>query len=243
MLATLGIGCFFVVGLLVAARLLAVWYRTRQLPELLAAVALLGIGPLGTCVLGAGYLLFPGTSLMSLFHATGNAIQGVGFAAIICFAWRVFRPHDRWAAALATVASVVLLVDGLGMIVFRAPVSEFALRNHLSMNLKIFALGWGAFESLRYWRISRKRAAIGFADPLVSASFLLWGIALASGALALVVVYATILRSGPEAYMSPPSQLLISCLGVVAATSFYLGFLPPRAYRRRVEARALGAGD
>ena len=242
MLALFGIGCFFVVGLLVGVRLLALWCRTRQLPELLAAVAMLGIGPLGTCVLGTGYLLFHDTSLMPLFHAAGLAIQGVGFSAIACFAWRVFRPNDRWAVALAAIISLVLLVDGFGMFVVPTPAGEFALRNHVSMSLKILAIGWGAFESLLYWRVSNRRAAIGFADPLVSASFLMWGIGLASGTLGLAVVYATIAWIGPGAVLSPPSQLFISCFGVVAAAAFYLGFLPPRAYRRRFGARAPAAG-
>ncbi len=242
MLALFGIGCFFVVGLLVAVRLLELWWRTRQLPEFLVALALLGMGPLGACVFGAGYLLFRDTSLMSFFHATGLAIQGIGFSAAACFAWRVFRPNDKWAVVLTVVISLGLLGDGFGMFVLPVSPGEFVLRNHLSMNLKILALGWGALESLRYWRISSKRAAIGFADPLVSASFLMWGIALVSGTLALLSLYAAIVLIGPEAHMSPPSQLLTSCFGVVAAAAVYLSFLPPRAYRRRIEARASAAG-
>jgi hypothetical protein len=242
MLALFGLGCFFVVGLVVGVRLLALWHRTRKLPELLAALALLGTGPLGVCILGTGFLLFGDTSLMPLFRATGLAIQGVGFSASACFAWRVFRPNDSWAVALTAIIGLGLLADGFGMFILPAPAGEFGLRNHVSIILKILAFGWGAFESLHYWRISSRRVAIGFADPLVSASFLMWGIALAAGTLGLVGVYAAIALLGPGAHQSPPGQLFVSCCGVVAAAALYLSFLPPQAYRRRIEARSPAAG-
>jgi len=242
MLAMFGIACFFAVGLLVSVRLLALWRDTRQVPELLGALGLLGIGPLGFCVVMTGFLLFRDTPQMPVLRAAGLGVQSLGFVATACFTWRVFRPNDWWATALTAGISLGLLSEGIALFAFPGPPGEFGPWNHLSMSLKILCLGWGAFESLRYWRISSRRVAIGFADPLVSASFLMWGIALGSGALGFVVVYASIVLLGPGGHLSVPIQLVLSTCGVITAAALYLSFLPPRAYRRRVEARAPSAG-
>ena len=59
------------------------------------------------------------------------------------------------------------------------------LHHHLDVWLKIPCLVWGALESLRYWRVTQRRVALGLADPLVSASFLAWGISLGVGSARL----------------------------------------------------------
>ena len=80
--------------------------------------------------------------------------------------------------------------------------------------------------------------AIGFADPLVSASFLSYGIALGAGTLGFVSIYAGLLSLEPGGRLSTLLQLFLSGCGVVTAAGLYLSFLPPKAYRRWVEARA-----
>ena len=47
LLTALGFGCFFLVSLAVGLRLVLQWRRTRQLPELLIGIGVLGIGPVG----------------------------------------------------------------------------------------------------------------------------------------------------------------------------------------------------
>ena len=46
-LILVGFLTFFVVALTVGIRLLLLWGRTRQLPELLMGIGVLGIGPVG----------------------------------------------------------------------------------------------------------------------------------------------------------------------------------------------------
>jgi hypothetical protein len=112
------------------------------------------------------------------------------------------------------------------------------LHHHLDAWIKILCLGWGALESLRYWRVTQQRVALGIADPLVSASFLLWGISLASGALGFALIYAALLTLQPGELLSVRIQLLMSGCGVVTAAGLYLAFLPPKAYARRLAARS-----
>ena len=112
------------------------------------------------------------------------------------------------------------------------------LHHHLDVWLKIACLGWGALESLRYWRVTQRRVALGLADPLVSASFLAWGISLGAGALGFALIWAALLALAPGEHLSVGVQLAISACGIATAAGLYFAFLPPKAYARRLAARA-----
>lgn len=47
LLAWIGFGLFCLSSLVVGSKLLRLWWRTRELPELLGGVSLLSMGPLG----------------------------------------------------------------------------------------------------------------------------------------------------------------------------------------------------
>jgi hypothetical protein len=238
MLGIAGIAVFFVVGLLVSLRLLGLARRTRRAPELLAGLGLLGIGPLGFCVLMAGVLLFRGTPLGQSLRITGLGLQALGFVASVVFTCRVFRPGSDWARALATAMIAGLLVTFVACALQPTRAGGMLLHNHLDAWIKILCLGWGALESLCYWRVTQQRVALGIADPLVSASFLLWGISLASGAFGFALIYAALLTLQPGELLGARIQLAMSACGLVTAAGLYLAFLPPKAYARRLEARA-----
>jgi len=236
-----GIGAFFVVGLLVSLRLLGLWRKTRQLPELTAALGLLGIGPLGFCVLIGGPAIVPGTPLAQRFFVTGLALQALGFLAAAVFTWRVFRPAAFWARAFPIVLGVGLAVALFGYA--RVPIgsSHAGWHLHLDIGLKLACLGWGAAESLSYWRVTRARVAIGFADALVSASFLCWGIALSAGALGFLGVYFAVLALRPGEHLSGGVDVALSLCGIVSAAALFLAFLPPKAYAHWLAARSAAA--
>ena len=117
------------------------------------------------------------------------------------------------------------------------------LHHHLDVWLKIACLAWGALESLRYWRVTQRRVALGLADPLVSASFLAWGISLGAGALGFALIWAALLALAPGEHLSDGIQLALSLCGIVAAAGLYLAFLPPQGLRapaRRARERTDG---
>jgi hypothetical protein len=242
MIGMAGIAAFFVVGLVVSIRLLRVWHETHRMPELLAGLGLLGIGPLGFCVLMVGGTFFRGTPLGHLIGVTGLGIQDLGFVASVLFTWRVFRPSAGWARALAVAIGIGLAVSFASFVLVPAtkPYPQF----HFDIALKFTTLGWGAFEALRYWRVARQRVAIGFADPLVSASFLAWGVALASAALGFLIIYVAILALEPGQTLGNGVQLLLSLCGIVTAIGLYLSLLPPKTYARHLaeSARQVAAG-
>ncbi len=241
MIGIAGIGAFFVAGVLVSLRLLGLWRKTRQLPELAAALGLLGIGPLGFCVSIGGPLLVPGTRLAHLFFVSGAAFEALGFLAASVFTWRVFRPTARWARALPIALGIGLAVAlvGYALVPFVSGPPHWHV--HLDAWLKVICLSWGAAESLGYWRMTRRRVAIGLADALVSASFLCWGIALFAGAVGFLGAYVAILALAPGEHLGAGMELVLSLCGMIAAGALFLAFLPPKAYARWLATRVPAA--
>jgi hypothetical protein len=238
MLGIAAIAVFFAVGLAVSVRLLGLARRSRGLPELLAGLGLLLIGPLGFCVIMAGAILLAGTPLGRGVRTTGMALQALGFVATAVFTWRVFRPSSGAARAAATAISVSLLGILVACVLVPNRPGEMLLHHHLDAWFKIACLAWGALESLRYWRVTQRRVELGLADPLVSASFLAWGVALGSGALGFVLIWRALLALAPGEHLSAGVNFAISLCGIVTAASLYFAFLPPRAYAQRIAARA-----
>jgi hypothetical protein len=233
-----GIALFFAVGLVVSARLLGLWRKTRRLPELLAGLGLLGIGPLGFCLLMAGILLLGRSPAGEALRIAGLGLQALGFVASVTFTWRVFRPGAAWARALAIALCASLLATAVASVLAPARGGALLAHHHADTCLKILSLAWGAFEALRYWRVTRRRVALGLADPLICASFLCWGVSLASGAFGFVLIYAALLARVPGEPLGGGVQLVISLCGVVTAAGLYLAFLPPKRWAHWIGARA-----
>ncbi len=238
MIGIAGMGAFFVVGLLVSLRLLGLWRRTRQVPELTAGLGLLGIGPLGFCVLLGGPALAPGTRFSHYSFLAGLTLQALGFLSASVFTWRVFRPGARWARAIVIVLGAGLAVALVGYVVTPFGSGQPVWHLHLDLSLKVACLAWGAAESLTYWRVTRRRVAIGFADAVVSASFLCWGIALSAAALGFLGIYLAILAIGPGKRLGSPVEVALSSCGMITAGALFLAFLPPRVYERWLATRS-----
>ncbi len=97
---------------------------------------------------------------------------------------------------------------------------------------------WGAYESLRAWSRLRRKQRLGLADPVVCERVLLWGIA--SVASAIVGGTSTIAGFlGINFAATAFGAAVIAPLGLTAAGSMWLAFLPPAGYLRRVRARAV----
>ena len=98
-------------------------------------------------------------------------------------------------------------------------------------------LAWGTYESLRYWELLRKRVKLGLADPLVADRMRLWSIAEFS---ACVINVSTTVAAffGIDFAVATAGAFVIAPLGLLAASSMWLAFIPPAAYLRRVISRA-----
>ncbi len=246
LLATL---CFVIASLVVSVRLLLLARRTRQRPELF-----LGLGLLGTAVLGYGVLIaaailrgdqqaFAVTPLDRTLQACGQLLHDAGVTMIVIFVVSTFRPQERWAKALAAVLLGALWGGTLGWELQNG--FHFVGRGNGFWWLKYATIWsyplWTMVESYRYYALMRRRQAIGLADPLVTNRFLLWGSASLGTALATwTSSIGFFLPQRPEvvAVWEPVIQIATATFGIATVALFYLTFFPPSWYRRKVVATA-----
>jgi hypothetical protein len=235
------VGLFMIASLVVGVRLLFLFAKTRELPELLLAIALLGVGFLGFAV-GSAAKLWPDppASLLSWLPIVGLSLEYAGCLALMAFAWRVFHPRSPVAAAVAIALTAMMVAAILGETISGenlryidgGPISA----PYVPLGLSARALGpaWMAFECLRYYAALRRRLRLGLADPLIAHRFLLWGLAIgaAAGGYAVAVAHRLIHSTGILAHAW--SLGAVAFLAFTSAGALALAFFPPRAYRRWV---------
>lgn len=241
----------FVAGsAVVGGRLLLLARHTRQAPELLLGAGIVCLAVLGYGVLIANLLVRGGsfepeqaTALARALSGTGKALHDVGVTLYLVFVLRVFRPEERWARLLAATMLALLWGGFVGSSLetgFRVePVgSAFWLAEYAV--IWTYPL-WMAIESLRWWRLMRRRVALGLADPLVTNRFLLWGTGAALTALATWIASVPYAMVGNLALLettTPAIRVATAAVGLASISCIYLAFLPPTWYRRRVTGQA-----
>jgi hypothetical protein len=240
--AILGLGMLAMIAADAAAgaRLLWLARRTRQLPELALGSSLLLMGAIGyPLAVAARRGAFGADATAAWVLAGALAIQNLGCFGAFVLNWRVFRPGARWAAGLTATGGAVF-VASVAAPIFAAGASGPDYDGgwyYAGLGARTAGFAWAAVESLRYHGLMRRRLALGLADPVVTDRFRLWGIASAATVAGFAIFLAGRL-AGPHMGESPPVLAATSCVGLVAATSLWLAFLPPAAYLRRLAARA-----
>ncbi len=230
-LSAIGVAAFGVVSLTVGARLLLLAARTHALPELAIGIGfvvgvLLGFVP-ETLLYSTD--LVPAAWQLPLTRLAEVSIR-VCAAAIVVFTWRVFAPDAPYARAVVAILLGCMIASHV-----MAPYGDLhaeteAARRWVKLNFvaRTAALLWGTIEAMRYWAASRRRAAIGLADPVVSNRFLLWSVAMGAASFLMgSVLLAPVF--GLEA--SDIRWLLAeSGFGSLAAGAIWLTFFPPKFY-------------
>jgi hypothetical protein len=245
---------FVAMSLLVSLRLLWLARRTRCKPELYLGLGILGTAVLGYGVLIAGTLLrAPGELEASGFaqrglQALGQLLHDAGVTMVILFVRNVFRPHERWAKALAGVMFVCLWGGQLGWELgngYRSagPGNAFwFLRYAVIWSYPV----WTLVESYRYYALMRRRLAIGLADPLLANRFFLWGSGALGTGLATWISSLPFLWVGrPELLLAwtPTVQIVVASVGAVTVVLYLFTFLPPASYRRWIVGADAAAGS
>ena len=241
------LGLFMITSLVVGLRVLGLAVRTRKLPETLLATALLCVGFLAFAV-GTGAKLFieASESLRRALTAVGLSIECIGVLALVLFAWRVFHPGKRWAAALAALLGLGIaaaLAGEIGSDQYLRYADSIPMTGpYIPLGLAARGTGpaWMAIECFRFHAQLQRRARLGLAEPFVVHRVALWGTAIGASALAYAtsvthrVIYGTGLREHGWALA------IVSLLAIVTAVGIAIAFFPPRAYLRWIERRSLG---
>jgi len=236
--AALGGGAFVVAGAFVSVRLLLLWRRTRQLPELLLGLGLGLSGAIGYPV-NAVARAVPTSDLQGFLFALSAVLSFSSQVAMLLFTWRVFRPTDGWARA----ACVALTLIGVGAFLWQtiAPGwAPFAKTERGPWSLtevtQIVTLAWAGTESWLYHRKLRKRARLGLGDPITANRLLLWAISEYSALTITATV--SLLRVAGMPMTNVVIGIVIGPFGLLLAAAVWLAFLPPTRYTRWIAFRA-----
>ncbi|MCC6216109.1 MAG: hypothetical protein IT376_14690 [Polyangiaceae bacterium] len=243
-IALAGLVAFMLTALVVGARLLALWRRTRELPELLLGAALITVGFLCYAVgTAAKLLVVVSEDARAALTIAGLALEGLGQLPLVAFSWRVFHPRSRVAAATAVTLAAAIVAA------FAAEVETGQYLRYsdalpasgpwipLGLAARGAAPAWMALECFRLHAQLRRRLTVGLAEPLVVHRVALWGAGIGASALAYAtsvghrVVYGTGLREHVWAVS------VVSMLALVSAVCLGIAYFPPEGYRRWAEGR------
>lgn len=237
----IGFVAFFIVSLTVGIRLVALWWRNRQLPELLIGLGVLGIGPVGFGCVTFGQILSADheTAARVVFAIGVFAASGGAFSKYV-FNYTVYHPSSQGVRNLVHGAGVGLLVCFFGTWFANgfSAVHNIDTSYFIRTLLQVGCLLWGSIEALRYWRLMRRRARLGLSDPVVTNRFFMWGVGAGAAGVGTAVGVAGQLLIGRPPLEIPWVTLSSSLHGLVAAVALSLAFLPTAAYTRFLLERA-----
>lgn len=241
-LVWVGFIAFFFVALAVGVRLIALWTRTRELPELLIGIGVLGIGPVGFgAVVAAGSLWETRPALAEALSVVGVLAVMSGVFAKCVFNWRVYHPRSGLVKGIVALVGLTLAA----LFGYRLVAAGFGPRNPSNpeqlaqSGVQAACLLWGAAEAFRYWVMMRRRTRVGLADPVVANRFLCWGIGAGAAGLGTAIGTVASVITGAASMEMPWVVASSSAHGFVAAVAIFFAFLPPGWY---VETLRAGTG-
>jgi hypothetical protein len=235
--STLCLVAYTIASAIVGVRLLLRAQRSHGVPELLAGLSYVGAPALGyPMVIVASTMA--NRALAIPIYVVGETLLVSGCCCFLFFTMKVFRPGAGWAMWTAAVGAAVLAWAGFEITrAFLSSTDPLEIAAHaragLTAMVTVLALSyvWTALEGLRYYRMMRKRMALGLADPVVTNRFFLWT---CSGltSVAWISFTAVMLAAGAN-LATNPLNVSVTCAGGIANTVFLLLiFMPPAAYTR-----------
>lgn len=230
---------------LVGVRLLIRSRRSHGTPELLAGLAYV-------CASGVGYPMaivssqLPDRGVAVPMYVVGEILLSFGCCCFLFFTVKVFRPSAVWAVALASLGSALFAWSAYGIIrafVTHVDAAEITAEATLPLAVMVGVLllsyVWTASEGWRYYRMMRKRMALGMADAVVTNRFLLWTL---SGLTSTCwITFSALMLAAGYNLARNPINVSVTCMGGLANTVFLvLIFMPPAGYTRWVQRSARG---
>lgn len=241
--AVIPLALFIVILGSIGVRLVRLWRRTREIPELALGLGLLVVsGSIPFSALGRTPALAMEPA-GRLFFAGGLFATSVGISLMVFFTYWVFRRESPWGRPLLTTICCLLVgsVGFMSVMNFRGDSVELiklAMRpGTVTLVVTILlCFVWSSVESFRYHAAARRQLAVGLGDPVVANRFLLWGVAGLACALLLLVVIACV-QAGMVIMREPLPLSAMAGSGTVMSASWYLTFFAPESYRRFIRER------
>ncbi len=151
----------------------------------------------------------------------------------------------RWTQALAGILLVGQVVCTALVVASARSVEETSAVVLVTNFSRVVPLLWAFAESLAYWRMMRRRLALGLADPVVTNRFFLWSVW--TGGLAMLPLATLLLRltgyalqwfglpeadvaASDRAAIAASLQIVFLITGLAGVIAISLSFFPPRRY-------------
>ncbi|MGH0032934.1 MAG: hypothetical protein ACQGVC_24340 [Myxococcota bacterium] len=227
-----GQGTFIVASLVLGTRLLLLWRRTKEVPELTIGLAFLvggGIGYLAWFAMAIAAMKGAGPGTLHAITSAGLGLSCVGALFNGVGVARIFRPGTRWPVAFLLAIGAVM-AGGWGVHLGKEALGSSSFWVAMLACAPVYA--WAGIEAYGLARTLGKRARIGLADPVVVNRLNQWSASSAAVVLMIAVSFVSRLLYGP--LLPPWVSFANAVLGLVAATTIWLGFFPPRALVRRL---------
>jgi hypothetical protein len=238
----MGVIIFIVCSLLVGVRLLLVYQRLRQPPELFLALAYLLAGTLGWGGLLAGALRTPpGQPLAEAYQAWSVVVGDAGTLCFYLFVWYVFRRQSVLAKAFVGLAALAFAVSltkdtWLAGVTFGPPPGTLTTVCGSIGRAAVFP--WMVFEAFAQYFAFRRRARIGLGNPLVANRLLLWalsGLAMFAISAIATALYWTATDVADAVAKQNQAGGAYGLFAALSSLALWLAFFPPKAYVRWVE--------
>ena len=233
----LGFGAFIAASLVLGVRLLLLWRRTREVPELAMGLSFLMGGALGY----SGWFVY---SLLQIEDGSAAILHNVAVAALaltclgaITIAAGIraaFRPGDARAQAL--LLTLVALMAAGWVDTLRNTSGQEHWQFWMAMLSAGAAYVWSSAECWRLFVVLGKRARFGLAAPHLADRARLWAIAFGAVVVMILSSFANRLVLGPGVMAPAWVSTFQSLCGLACAASIWFGFFPPAFYRRRFAA-------
>jgi hypothetical protein len=241
----MGVILFMVASAVIGTRLLVLYAKLREPPELFLGSAYLLAGTLGWGGLLVGTLMTPkGQSLAEPFQAWSVVVGDLGTYCFYLFVWYVFRRESLVAKVALGFVALVFVTSltrdtFIAHVTFGPPPGTVTTIAGATARAAVFA--WTGVEAFSSYFAFRRRARIGLGNPIVASRLLLWGIssvvtfALSTTAMML---YVTATDNADATFKQNQAGGLYGALALVAATALWFAFFPPRAYLAWLEKSA-----
>ena len=238
-LMLIGQAVFIAASFALGAKLLLLWRRTRQVPELCIGLSSLFGG-------GVGYVSWLVLAILTLREASPVAIRIVVLYGLACSCFgaialglgsaRIFRPAARWPRYF--IGALALVMIGCWALQAAEEMGRTSLAFWVALSALVPIYAWSSIEALLLAQVLHKRARIGLSDPVVVHRTAQWGVSNAAAVLMTLISIGARIAYGPE--LPTWASMLNACVGLAASGAIWLGFFPPAPVRQRL-ARAYGS--